>query len=89
MPDVPIVLSPYTKFRVQVALQERRIRRADYYNYALAITLTDGTRLILENEHETIIALRCLTSGAHAGMSANDARAAEREATMKAQGART
>lgn len=76
----PLTLTPLTKFRVQVALDQKRVRRADYTRYVLALTLNDGTMLKLSGEAEVIIALRCLTSGAHAGLSPSAARAAEREA---------
>ena len=84
MPEVPpITLTPLTKFRVQVAVSEQRVRRAVYTRHLLSLTLTDGTILKLSSEHEVIIALRCLTSAAHAGKSAIDARADERTATMR------
>lgn len=76
----PITLTPLSRFRVQVALDQHRIRRADYMRDQVALTLTDGTMLRLSSEAEVLIALRCLTSGAHAGMSPADARAAERAA---------
>lgn len=84
MPSTALSLSPLSKFRVQIALNEKRIRRADYTPTMLGLTLSDGTMLKLSTEHEVLIALRCLTSAAHAGMSPVDARAAERDAAARA-----
>lgn len=84
MPDPVLSLTPLTRFRVQVAVNERRIRRADYTSTVLALTLSDGTMLKLATEHEVIIALRAMTSAAHAGLSPVSARAAEREAAGRA-----
>jgi hypothetical protein len=85
MPETPtLMLAPLTKFRLKVALNEKRIRRADYARAVLALTLSDGTLLKLSTESEVLIAVRCLTSAAHAGLSPLDARAAEREAAERA-----
>jgi len=84
-----LTLTPMLKFRVQVALRQKRIRRADYTSAMLAFTLTDGTVLKLTSEPEVLIALRCLTSAAHAGMTPFEARAAERSATAEAGPAAT
>ena len=81
MPDtLPLTLTPLSRFRMQVALDQHRIRRADYMREVVALTLNDGTTLQLASEAEVLIALRCLTSGAHAGMTPVEARAAERAA---------
>jgi hypothetical protein len=80
MQETDLVLTPLSKLRVYVALHEKRVRRADYSRTFLALTLSDGTVLQLHDEAEVIIALRCLTSGAHAGMTPIEARAAERAA---------
>ena len=85
MPEAPpLTLSPLTRFRITVALNEKRVRRADYARAVLALTLSDGTLLKLSTENEVLIAVRCLTSAAHAGLSPLDARAAEREAAERA-----
>ena len=81
---MPFTLTPLTKFRIEVAVNERRVRRADYAATLLALTLSDGTMLKLQSEHEVLIALRCLTSAAHAGLSPVEARAAERDAAARA-----
>jgi hypothetical protein len=88
MQEPDLVLTPMTKLRVQVAVRERRVRRADYARTTLTLTLNDGTVLKLRDETEIIIGLRCLTSGAHAGMTPLEARAAERSAANKAAGIR-
>jgi hypothetical protein len=75
-----IILTPLTKFRFEVAVRERRIRRADYHRTRLTLTLNDSTTLDLATEAEAIIALRCLTSAAHAGKTPAEAREAERKA---------
>jgi hypothetical protein len=88
MQEPELVLMPLIKLRVEVALREKRVRRADYLRTTLTLTLNDGSVLHLHDETEVIIALRCLTSGSHAGMSPLDARAAERAATNAAAGIR-
>lgn len=80
MTGTPLNLTPMSRFRVQVALDQHRIRRAEYMRNTVVLTLTDGTLLQLASEAEVLIALRCLTSAAHAGMSPEQARAAERSA---------
>lgn len=84
MADTPLTLSPLTRFRVHVAVEQKRIRRADYMASMVALTLTDGTMLKLASEAEVLIAVRCLTSAAHAGMNPAEARAAERAAAHAA-----
>ena len=79
--SLPLAITPLSRFRVQVALDQHRIRRAEYLRDFVALTLTDGTMLQLGSEGEVIIALRCLTSAAHAGMDPVQARAAERAAS--------
>jgi len=81
-----IILSPLTKFRFEVAVRERRIKRADYHRTRLTLALNDGTTLDLGTEAEAIIALRCLTSAAHAGKTPLDAREAERRAASATHG---
>jgi hypothetical protein len=83
MATTALSLSPLSRFRVEVALNEKRVRRADFTPTMLGLTLSDGTLLKLGSEHEVLIALRCLTSGAHAGLTPVDARAAEREASAR------
>jgi hypothetical protein len=70
----PLSVTPYTKFKVAVAVYHKRVRHAAWSKHLLSLTLTDGTMIKLSSEAEILIAIRCLTSGAHAGKTPMEAR---------------
>ncbi len=78
MEQPELVISPLSRLRVIAALRQQRVRHAHYHRYSLDLVLTDSSVLELRSEREIIIAMRCLTSGAHAGKNAFDARSEER-----------
>jgi hypothetical protein len=78
MEEPELIISPLSRLRVIVALREKRIRHARFRRHHLEFTLNDSSVLTLRSENEIVIALRCLTSGAHAGKTPFDARFDER-----------